>query len=575
MELRRAILVGYAGLVLSASWASHTAAQTIDELYGLGVKARLEQRFDDAADLLKRALVLQPQNSDVLVQLGFVELARGNLSAARQYFNTALAIAPTYADASFGLAEIEYREGNLDAALALAQPVVAQQPNNQDAANLLQSIRKAKQAQADIPKQKAAQQRATTIARLMDQGRKQRIAGRPAAAESIYRKVLGLDPRNGDALVALGLSLGAQGRYPEAGRYFDRALVLDRHNLDAQLGKVRLALWQNDVKTARLLLDQAAARAPVNGDVLGLEGRVALLEGDYDAAKAAYEKALAHNPADADAMLGLGDALRAAGEDAQARLQYQEALRLRPGSLEIMERLAAPVPRKWRFDLATEISDLSAGQGTWTDNFAVLSYRASPDLAATAQTRLATRYGKTDAQLEARLDYAFSRALSAYGLIAITPEADFLADSSIGVGTAWAVETGIRPVGSVLIGLDARYDEYTESEIRLLQPWAQINFFDDRFWVTGRWVHVEDDQSNVVDGYILRGDAMVTDRLQAFIGYSDAPEISEGVIVDTESVFGGVGFAVTDDVTLRASYGFEKREAFDRDMYGLGLTVRF
>lgn len=579
MGLRQRILLGYAALAFTVPWAFHAAAQTVDELYASGVKARLEQRFDDAAGLLTRALALQPQNSDILVQLGFVELARNNLAAAREHFGAALALAPSYTDASFGLAAIEYRQGNFDAALALVEPVVAQQPENRDAANLLQSIRKARQAQADSRKLKAMQQkakaRAQTIARLMDEGRKQRLAGQTVAAERTYRKVLALDPRNGDALVALGLTLGAQGRYPEAGRYFDEALALDRNNLDARLGKVRLALWQNDLGTARSLLDGVAAKAPRNGDVLGLKGRVAFLEGDYDGARAAYEMALTQDPADADAMLGLGDALRAAGDDAQARLHYEKALRLRPGSQEIVERLAAPVPRKWRFDLASEISELSSGQGTWTDNFAVLSYRANPDLAMTAQTRLATRYGKTDTQLEARLDYTLNRPLSIHGLVALTPEADFLAKSSIGAGGIWTIETNSPPLGSVLLGFDVRYDEFTESEIWLAQPWAQFYLFNDRVWVTGRWVHVEDDQDNAVDGYILRGDVLVTDRLQAFAGYSDAPEISEGTIVDTESVFGGVAFDVNEDVTLRASYGFEMREAFDRDIYGLGVTVRF
>lgn len=579
MRLRRHIMLGCALLALTVAGATHGEAQTVDELYAAGVKARLEQRFDDAAGLLRRALALQPRNADVLVQLGFVELGRGDLAAARRHFDNAIALAPAYADARFGLAQIEYRLGNLDAALALVQPVVTQQPDNQDAAKLLQSILKAKQAQADSGKRATARQRAKapaeTLAQLMSEGRRQRTGGQFAAAERTYRKALALDPRNGDALVALGLVSGFQGEYPDAGRYFEQALALDRNNFDAQLGKVRLALWQNDVETARRRLDPIAARAPGNGEVLLLEGRVAFLEEDHERSQAAYRKALTLDPADADAMVGLGDALRAAGDDAGARLFFASAAQLRPGSEEIASRLAMPVPRQWRLDLFSEISALTSDRGTWTDNFAVLSYRASPELVAGAQTRVATRFGETDAQLEARLDYSLSRSFTAYGLLAVTPDADFLAGYSIGAGATWAIETEAPPVGALLLGLDARYDAFTESRIWLAQPWAQLYLFDDRVWLTGRWVHVEDDQDNVVDGYIARGDVMVTDRLQAFIGYSDAPEISEGEIIDTESVFGGIGLNVTDDVTLRASYGFEMRQAFDRDIYGLGLTVRF
>jgi len=41
---------------------------------------------------------------------------------------------------------------------------------------------------------------------------------------------------------------------------------------------------------------------------------------------------------------------------------------------------------------------------------------------------------------------------------------------------------------------------------------------------------LEDDNSNTVNGFIVRGDLRVADSLQSFVGYSDAPEISEGVI---------------------------------------------
>ena len=564
---------------LCASAPGSAGAQTVDELYAAGVKARLAQRFDEAADRLQRVLRLQPKNTDAMVQLGFVELARGNLGAARQYFLDTLSLAPTYLDASFGLAEIEYREGNLDKARSLVEPVVEQQPGNQDAATLLQSVRKAIEAREQTARSKMAERQARAkadiIARLMEEGRKQRINGKFLEAGRSYRKVIGLDPRNTDALVALGLVAGFQGNYPESERYFDRVLAIDRTNLDARLGKVRLAIWQNDIKTARLLLDRIRVQAPANGEVLLLEGRISFLEEDNERAEGAYRTALKLNPSDADALIGLGDVLRAGGDDASARLLYQQALKLRPGSEEITTRLAAPVPRKWRLDLATEISELSSGLGTWTDSLANLSYRASPKVTVGTQARVATRYGQTDEQLEARVDYSPVRPLSVYGLVAVTPEADFLAEYSVGTGGTWVIETKRQPVGALLFGLDFRYDEYALSEIWTVAPSAQVFLFNDRFALTGRWVHVEDDANNSVDGYIVRGDLRMTDTLQAFAGYSDAPEISEGVIVDTQTIFTGVAIDVSDDVTLRANYAYETRPTFDRNIFGFAVTVRF
>ncbi len=576
---KQIIIAGWMIFALCVLAFAGARAQTVDELYASGVKARLEQRFDEAADWLQRALKLQPENTDAMVQLGFVELARGNLAAAREHFSAALALAPAYFDASFGLASIAYREGNLDKARSLVEPVVKQQPGNRDAAALLQSILKATEARGQAARsqvaERRAQARADTIARLMAEGRRQRFEGRFIEAERSYRKVIGLDPRNTDALVALGLVMGFQGKYPESERFFDKALDMDRGNLDARLGKVRLAIWRDDTELARRLLDRIRAQVPANSEILQLEGRVYFLEEDYDRAEGAYRGALKLAPSDADALIGLGDVLRAKGDDASARLAYQRALKLRPGSEEIATRLAAPVPRKWRLDVATEISELSSGLGTWTDSFANLSYRASPQVTIGSQTRIATRYGQTDAQLETRLDYSPLRPLSVYGLVALTPEADFLARYSLGAGGTWTIETKSQPVGALILGLDIRYDEFALSEIWTINPSAQVYLLSDRFWLTGRWVHVEDDENNSVDGYIVRGDLRVTEELQAFVGYSDAPEISEGAIVDTKSIFAGVGFDVTSDVTLRANYAYETRPTFDRDIFGFGVTVRF
>ncbi|RVC43250.1 tetratricopeptide repeat protein, partial [Mesorhizobium sp. M4A.F.Ca.ET.090.04.2.1] len=83
---RRAAIAACMFLAIAAS-PGVSLAQTADELYASGVKARQAQHFDEAADLLKRALALKPGNADVLVQLGFAELGRNDLPAAREAFS--------------------------------------------------------------------------------------------------------------------------------------------------------------------------------------------------------------------------------------------------------------------------------------------------------------------------------------------------------------------------------------------------------------------------------------------------------------------------------------------------------
>ncbi|TGT69018.1 YaiO family outer membrane beta-barrel protein [bacterium M00.F.Ca.ET.159.01.1.1] len=587
---QRAALAACMFLAIAAAPAV-ALAQTVDELYASAVKARQAQRFDEAADLLKRALALKPDNADALVQLGFAELGRKDLTAARDAFSKALAIAPTYRDASLGMADVEFRSGNLDAALPLAETVAQADPGNTDAASLVRNIRKAKQANG-VKAKRAASSKATQpgsarapvkklqrlpdpVAGLLEQGRRLRIAGNLPEAETVYRRALQLSPKDTDVLVALGLVVGSSQRFDEAGQLFDRALAIQPGLLDARLGKVRLAVWQGDAPRARLAVDDVLATAPDDAEALDLDGRIALLEGDQTRAGQSFQRVLASDPRNAEALVGIGDVRRAQGDDEAARQAYNQALAIEPGSPDIEQRLAVPPPRKWRLDLGTEVSDLTDGLGDWTDSSAGLAYRLSPDTTVSGRTRVATRLGHTDVQIEGRVDQAFTPAFSAYALAAVTPDADFLARYSIGAGAAWQVVAPSREFGPLSLSIDARYDNFADAGITSISPWIQGYVFDGRLGLSARWVHAQDNSGTRADGYVLRADLAVTPHFNVFGGYADAPEIDDGALVPTRTVFGGVSWDVSDPLTLRASIAHEQRPTFGRSIFGLGLTARF
>ena len=199
---RRAIIAACVFLAVAAAPAA-ALAQTVDELYASGVKARQAQHFDEAAELLRRALALKPDNADALVQLGFAELGRNDLPAAREAFSRALSLAPAYLDASFGLAEVEFRSGNLDAALPLAEKVSRAEPGNADAAVLVANIREAQQAGSNNAKpatagKKPLPPRPDPVAGLMEEGRRLRASGQLPEAEKAGSEVCKIPGNLGD-----------------------------------------------------------------------------------------------------------------------------------------------------------------------------------------------------------------------------------------------------------------------------------------------------------------------------------------------------------------------------------------
>ena len=578
-SVRALSLVLLSSLLLIAN-GGQAAAQTPEEFYRAGVAARMEQRFEEAVSSLERAKSLDPTNADVLVQLGFAQLALANNDAARQAFEQALAIAPSYADARFGLAQIAFRGGDLKEARKLADTVLGAQPDNIEAKQLLASVEAAEKAGRRQPAQRnagtqAAKPKPSRLETTLEKAQKLRKEGRFAEAEVSYREALAQSPGNPDVLVALGLVAGYQQNFSEAEGFFWAALERAPGYLDARLGLVRLAMWRGDLAGARARVDPIAVEHSDNTEVSLLAARVTLQEGRALEAEGQFQAILERDPNNGDALVGLGDAQRAKGDDEAARISYNKALALEPSSADIQQRLAQPPPKKWRADIGTEISELTGGRSPWTDTSLGLSYALQPQTAIGGRVRVATRYGETDVQIESRIDHAFSPDFTAYGLVAATPDADFLARFSVRAGASWRAYAPADPWGPLFLSFDSRHDVFNDNSVTTISPAAQYFFLQQRFGLQVRWIHSFSDEGTSSDGYAIRADCAVTDRLRLLAGYSDAPEISEGTLVETKTVFTGVSFDLSDTLTLRGNYAYEHREAFDRNIFGLGLGVRF
>ena len=94
-------------------------AQVEPPCWEQGSTLRLDGNFAAAENLLESCLAEDPDDADVLVQLGLSRLPLGDLEGASDAFDRALSIAPDYADASVGLARIAYFEGEYMRALSI------------------------------------------------------------------------------------------------------------------------------------------------------------------------------------------------------------------------------------------------------------------------------------------------------------------------------------------------------------------------------------------------------------------------------------------------------------------------
>lgn len=157
-------------------------------------------------------------------------------------------------------------------------------------------------------------------------------AGRLPTAEQGYRRALGLDPDNPDALHLLGLAAHQAGRHREAIGLIAQALQQrpDEAAYFCNLGEAHRALGELAQALAcqrqALVLDPGLAEAHNN---LGL---VLQAQGQHGEANASYRQALALKPGLADAEINLGNLLANEGRPAEAVAHFERALEHAPDS---------------------------------------------------------------------------------------------------------------------------------------------------------------------------------------------------------------------------------------------------
>ena len=154
--------------------------------------------------------------------------------------------------------------------------------------------------------------------------------GRLAEAETLYRRVLAVQPTHGDALDLLGVLAGQVGRVDESIELIARAIAghpaVFEYHINLGESYRRAGHWDRAIASFRrateLRPDQAEAHNSL-GIALRAQDRL-------DEAMAAFERAIALRPDFAEAYNGLGNVLKEHGRIDDALACYRKALERKP-----------------------------------------------------------------------------------------------------------------------------------------------------------------------------------------------------------------------------------------------------
>jgi YaiO family outer membrane protein len=316
-------------------------------------------------------------------------------------------------------------------------------------------------------------------------------------------------------------------------------------------------------------LERALESEPDNSDIHLQIGLAQLALGRLDEAEAAFRRTLELAPDYEDARLGLARVALRRGDGAAAKAELDRVAR---GGAEVrlLRRQIASSAWRWRLDMEASYTGVDR-QSDWQSAAINLQHRISPGTILALASETTRRFDETDTYTEARVDRRFAPGGNVYALAGATPDADHRPGWQAGLGASIRVHGGGL---ATAVQLDLRQAHYRSGDIQTLNPGFE-QYFGGRFSITGRWINVWDRQRHSA-GWLARADYSPSDRLRLFAGIADAPDLSEGTVIETSSLFGGVAYDVSDRLSLRLALARDDPEGpSDRSTLSIGLGHRF
>lgn len=270
----------------------------VDALHLLGVLRHQQGQHAEAADLVRRAVNLRPDDAALQLNLGNALKALGELEAAIERFRNALTLAPAFPLAHYNLGNAYAALGRHEDAMFSFGHAVRLQPGDASPHNNL--------------------------------GNAYHALGRYTEAVDSFRRALKIRPGHAGAHNNLGMSLNALGDTEGALAQFRAALAAQPRFVAAHFNLANTLDATGRHAEAVATFEAALALQPRFAPALFGLGNAHVALGRHDAAIGPFERAVGLDPKFALAWLALGTAHHALGRHEAAVRAFDEALRVRP-----------------------------------------------------------------------------------------------------------------------------------------------------------------------------------------------------------------------------------------------------
>ena len=333
--------------------------ENVDALYLLGMVSLQNQRWVEAAELIDRALSIDPKRVKYHGNLGEARLALGRFDEATASFQALLSEEPDNALAHFNLGRTYALRGQPGDAISQLEQAVAARPDFLEARRALASLllESGQAAAAVSQNEEIIQQAPGDVEAVANCGAALTAAGRAEDAVELLTKARTEHSNNSLVLGNLGLALAVADRSHDAVSMLQEALGVEPKNprLLNNLGNLLRRLRRFE-EAERHLRDALELRS----DYAEARNNLALVyfdQNQYADAEAEIMQALELAPTVAHVVNNLGLVQQYTNRMNEAAESFRRALELDPAYLEAQTNLATVYSGIGRIDEAIDIFD--------------------------------------------------------------------------------------------------------------------------------------------------------------------------------------------------------------------------
>jgi tetratricopeptide (TPR) repeat protein len=264
----------------------------------LGDIALSERRFDDAAALATKILILDPGNYDGMLLSARVGVGKGDSRGALADFERLATTYPRLASVHYHLAVAHLLNASPGKAGAALQQALALDPKHMDSTLLLAelNIRQNNAASAIASLKRLVQEQPQVFQAHLALARAYRVANQPDSAAQVYETLTKAFPRNPQSHFARGQMLLAEGKKEAARQKFERTVELSPDFLPAIEELANLDIASGNSPAAQQRIENAVARNPKAPGLHVAAARIHLAQKKYTAAEEALSRAISLDP---------------------------------------------------------------------------------------------------------------------------------------------------------------------------------------------------------------------------------------------------------------------------------------